>query len=109
MLQGISHLSVPAIYLGDPSASESMFAYVPGLANLQVWNEQVWLPKPFGPRSAGTDVFESAVEAELSGLTVHFIDDWDGYHRDYGEVHCGTNVIRVGPPEHQRWWDNLSE
>ena len=37
-----------------------------------------------------------------SGVTTHFVDNWDIYHLALGEVHCGTNVQRT-PAED--WWD----
>jgi hypothetical protein len=30
-------------------------------------------------------------------ITVHFVEDWDTYHRQHGEVHCGTNSTRQIP------------
>ena len=84
-----------------------MVAYVPGLVNMQVCGGQLWLPKPFGPRLAGVDVFETAVQDALGAANVVFVDDWHWYHALQGEVHCGTNVIRVPPDEYQQWWDNV--
>ncbi len=97
---------VPALYLGDPDSARSMFAYIPGLVNFQEWNGQLWMPRPFGPRVSGKDVFETAVENAFGAANVHFIDNWDTYHRLFGEVHCGTNVIRDPPAEYQQWWEN---
>ena len=53
------------------------------------------------------DLFEACVQlvADSLGLTVHFVDSWF-YHTHIGEIHCGTNVLRV--PERgkaPRWWD----
>ncbi len=81
-----------------------MFAYVPGMVNMQVWDGQLWLPKPFGPRVNGVDVFEDAVRSALGSANVTFIDNWDTYHRQFGEVHCSSNeqrAIRASP----KWWD----
>ena len=63
------------------------------------------MPKPFGPRIGGVDVFETAVQNALGSGNVIFIDDWELYHALLGEVHCGTNVIRVPPANYQQWWD----
>ena len=55
------------------------------------------------------DLFEAyaAVKLRNLGLTVHFVDDWDTYHAQDGEIHCGTNSLRT-PPEltgsARRWW-----
>lgn len=118
-LQGSEHQVewIPAIYIGDPN-NEDAFAYAPGLVNFQIWTPPsddyddplLWLPKPFGPRLNGVDVFEQEAADELfvpGG--VYFVDNWDIYHRREGEVHCGTNVIRF-PSELDRayydWWDH---
>jgi hypothetical protein len=71
--------------------------------------DKVWIPED------NVDLFEAYMVAVLSriGLTVHFIDDWDYYHRMDGEVHCGTNVLRT-PPEDAAgytgpfWWQSYS-
>ncbi|MBI3609832.1 MAG: hypothetical protein HY204_03910 [Nitrospirae bacterium] len=67
---------------------------------------RIWIPED------NVDLFEAYVKIVLEdiGLTVHFIDDWDVYHRMDGEVHCGTNAKRT-PPEAIAgyagpfWWD----
>jgi hypothetical protein len=69
--------------------------------------DRIWIPED------NVDLFEAYVQLKLEaiGLTVHWIDDWDTYHRELGEVHCGTNVIRT-PPEAAPgysgpyWWDH---
>jgi len=56
------------------------------------------------------DVVEVYIRSVLEheGNTVHFIDNWNTYHIQLGEVHCGTNVRRtphaMSSPE--RWWDH---
>ncbi|MEW5818431.1 MAG: protein-arginine deiminase family protein [Spirochaetota bacterium] len=32
-----------------------------------------------------------------------FIDDWNTYHNEEGEIHCGTNVKRTPPGV--KWWE----
>jgi len=39
-----------------------------------------------------------------NGLTAHFVDDWDRYHTQQGEVHCGTNAKR-SVPSGVEWWN----
>ena len=39
------------------------------------------------------------------GITVHFIENWDLYHRLGGEVHCGTNAMREVPTD-VKWWES---
>ena len=57
------------------------------------------------------DVFEAYMKSilEAIGNTVHFIENFESYHAQWGEVHCGTNAKRR-PPELDksfgaRWWD----
>jgi hypothetical protein len=69
--------------------------------------DRIWIPED------NVDLFEASVQILLEdiGLAVHWVDDWDTYHRQFGEIHCGTNVVRT-PPELGRgytgpyWWDN---
>ena len=56
------------------------------------------------------DVFEGYVKSilEAIGNKVHFIENFESYHAQWGEVHCGTNAKRQ-PPEldkgfSARWW-----
>lgn len=83
-------------------------AYWPGSANLQVWNNTILVPDPFGPRDVtGADVFRRDIETKFTalGLVVVFVDSWD-YHRADGETHCGTNVRRTPPAGMQQWWND---
>ncbi len=62
------------------------------------------------------DLFEAFTQISLedAGLTVHLVDDWYTYHRNEGEIHCGTNVKRR-PPEldassgFEFWWDHYAD
>lgn len=67
---------------------------------------RIWIP------DGRVDITEAYMASVLAGTgnTLHFIDDFEPYHADYGEVHCGTNARRT-PPELNaaftaRWWDN---
>ena len=92
-------------------------AYQPGTVNSLVFGDYIVIPKPFGPKVAGVDVFEKDLEDRLggadsqlgkdgSGMKVYFTDDWDTYHRLDGEVHCGTNPeVSVAPyASGINWW-----
>ncbi len=61
----------------------------------------------FGPRLGGVDVFETAAKNVLGSTNVVLVDDWKWYHALLGEVHCGTNVIRIPPAKYRKWWDNI--
>lgn len=111
---------VPALYIGDPAQGDA-FAYVPGIVNFQVWNPydydndairpaQLWLPMPLGPRFNGLDLFEQYSRQSLAVPGgVYVIDNWETYHRALGEVHCGTNVVRVARESdpYDDWWNHL--
>jgi hypothetical protein len=71
--------------------------------------DRIWIPED------NVDLFEACTQILLEdiGLTVHWIDDWETYHRQFGEIHCGTNVVRT-PPEAASgytgpyWWDHYN-
>jgi len=59
------------------------------------------------------DLFEAyaAVKLKNLGLEPYFIDDWNTYHENEGEIHCGTNALRT-PPEltsSRRWWTSFPQ
>lgn len=81
-------------------------AYQPGTVNgLYLSDKHFVAPKPHGPVIAGKDIFEEDLKERLStlGITVHFAENWDSYHRNLGEVHCGTNATRQVPDA--KWWE----
>lgn len=63
-------------------------------------------PDPHGPVIDGKDIFRAALSEPLAniGVTVHFVEDWDEYHVNLGEVHCGTNTTRRVPDA--KWWES---
>jgi protein-arginine deiminase len=62
------------------------------------------VPKPFGPVMNGTYIFQRAIQMQLEalGLTVHFVNDWNDFHRNDGEIHCGTNHLPIN--RNISWW-----
>ena len=51
------------------------------------------------------DPFQLAlVDAIPDGIVPNFLDDWEGYHLWWGEVHCGTNILRT-PRSDLFWWE----
>jgi protein-arginine deiminase len=80
-------------------------AFQPGMVNgLYLAEKHFVSPDPHGPVINGKDIFKTAMEQALAPLaiTVHFAEDWDVYHRNSGEVHCGTNSTRKIPDV--KWW-----
>jgi protein-arginine deiminase len=97
-------INVPVLYFGEAPSDRSVGAFIPNLVNGQpVSGSEFVLPKPYGPRSVSgaTDcLFETAISLLLPPAT--FVDDWESYHREEGEVHCGTAAVREIPPT--PWW-----
>lgn len=84
-------------------------AYQPGMVNgIYLSPTHFAAPKPFGPVIDGEDIFEKAFRDSLAaeGIEVTFIDDWDLYHVNDGEVHCGTNTSRETTGA-STWWEAL--
>lgn len=82
-------------------------AYTPGTVNgIYLSETHFGAPDPHGPTIGGKDIFKEAVSEPLAkiGITVDWIEDWDGYHRVLGEVHCGSNTTRKVPDA--RWWES---
>ena len=63
-----------------------------------VLDKDLGIPKPFGPQVEEVCCLETHVRSLLEplGLCCTFVDDISAYHRFLGEVHCGTNVRRIG-------------
>ncbi len=97
-------LRVPFLHTFQAGKS---IAYQPGLVNgLYLSETHFAAPEPHGPVIGGSDIFKVAFESTLSkiGITVDWVEDWDAYHRVFGEVHCGTNTTRKIPDA--RWWES---
>jgi protein-arginine deiminase len=110
VLVGIKHQVCEGLGIGDGSFIEAPalfrdgIAVIPNMVNSLVVGKQVFAPDPLGPVIGHVDVFAEAFEAPLTavGLEVHFVDVWDYYHSNAGEIHCGTNAVRrITNPE---WW-----
>lgn len=93
-------------YLHMPYTQGSI-AYQPGMVNgLYMAPEHFVAPDPHGPEIAGKDMFKKVMEDRFVpyGVTVHWAEDWDLYHRAMGEIHCGTNATRQIPDT--KWWES---
>ena len=105
---------------GALNSSTRASAMIPDLANLASIGSHVIAPKPFGPRidqrdplgkKLGADIIAEKAMQKLAGggLTVHLVDDWDTYHRGFGETHCGTNEQRTPGAVQKSWWEHIDE
>ncbi|KAL7942614.1 hypothetical protein V8C42DRAFT_354738 [Trichoderma barbatum] len=89
-------------------SSNHAVALYPGVLNGVVLSDSQYLsPNPWGPIIDGVDIMAQATDNVYgkSGLDVIYIDDWYSHHEGGGEVHCGTNTIRI--PGHG-WWESAS-
>ncbi len=87
-------------------AGGASIAYQPGIVNgVYVGDKHFAAPDPHGPVIDGKDIFKEALVSALAphGITVHWVEDWEGYHLGIGEVHCGTNAARKIPDI--KWWE----
>lgn len=94
-------------YLHEPVQGASV-AYQPGTVNgLVLADDTFAAPDPHGPVIDGKDLFKVQLEGALGkvGVKVAWVEDWDLYHREVGEVHCGTNSKR-GLLPNERWWES---
>ncbi|MBN2193273.1 MAG: protein-arginine deiminase [Polyangiaceae bacterium] len=102
-IQEAELIRVPSLHFRSVGAS---VAYLPDTANLvELGPGHVAVADPHGPVIDGEDGLRRAIVQAFAprGITVHFVEDWDGYHRLNGDAHCGSNVIRARPEE-QDWW-----
>jgi protein-arginine deiminase len=98
-------IEIPGLFMPNDDSPAFADALTAGMVNMLVLNQHCIVPKPFGPVVAGKDLFEEDVKTSLTplGLTIRFLDDWDEYHVNLGEVHCSTNTLRT--PVQANWWE----
>lgn len=81
--RSIKEISFPVLYING-------IAVLPNPVNMTVlWDHQIISDPLFKP-------YREYIESALKSLnqTPHFINDLE-YHQRLGEVHCGTNVVRL--------------
>ncbi len=97
---------IPLPFLHYPVDGFSV-AYQPGTVNSTLIAPGHFLaPETHGPLIDGVDPFKQQLQEALAKhqVTVHYVENWDLYHRLSGEVHCGTNSLRALPAA--RWWQS---
>lgn len=98
-------VKIPTLF---DNASGYSVAYQPGTVNgIYLSDNDFGAPDPHGPDINGQDIFQVQMTNALQpyGVTVHYIEDWDTYHRLDGEVHCGSNTTRA-IPANTKWWES---
>lgn len=107
-------VEVPVVFGGDTTLDGQIvnaIARTGDSVNMLVLNnddgKHFVIAKPFGPVMNGVYVFERCIELALRSLgwnNLHFVNDWQDFHENHGEIHCGTNQI---PREREiRWWEH---
>ncbi|XP_028663762.1 protein-arginine deiminase type-2 [Erpetoichthys calabaricus] len=96
-------IDLPILFTFQPDGRA--VAYYPDMVNMIVLGKNLGIPKPYGPQINGKCVLEEEVRSLLSGLGLNctFIDDFASYHKNLGEVHCGSNVRRETFTF--KWWN----
>jgi protein-arginine deiminase len=125
---GITDQEIVRVPFLHESAGGASLAYQVGTVNSIVPNgTDILVPEPHGPEIVGglnaapapdagawpdagatpppTDIFKEQLEEALAphGITVHWVEDWNLYHRLEGEIHCGSNNARHIPSV--KWWE----
>ncbi|MDX1932359.1 MAG: protein-arginine deiminase family protein [Capsulimonadales bacterium] len=79
-------------------------AVIPNGVNGLVLGSDYLVPAPNGPVIEGVDVLERAIRDRLQplGLRLRFLDIYEPYHVRAGEIHCGTNTVRIR--KKVDWW-----
>ncbi|MBX3263045.1 MAG: protein-arginine deiminase, partial [Labilithrix sp.] len=104
---GLTNAEIVKIPFLHHDLNGASVAYQPGMVNgIYISNTRFVSPDPHGPTINGQDIFKQAMTAALSphNIIVHYAEDWDTYHRQLGEVHCGTNATRQIPQA--KWWES---
>jgi protein-arginine deiminase len=98
---------VPYLHQPANAGNSGSVAYQPGTVNgIYLADGTFAAPNPHGPVIGGKDIMKDQLEKALQpfAITVQWIEDWDLYHAQMGEVHCGSNVLRAIPSV--KWWES---
>jgi len=98
-------IPVPALFWEKYSWLAS---FLPAMTNGFVLTDTHYAaPDPHGPIINSQDIFKTRFADTLSshGITVHWVENWDLYHRLDGSLRGGVNASRTTPADFQ-WWDD---
>ncbi|XP_069805218.1 protein-arginine deiminase type-2 [Dendropsophus ebraccatus] len=95
-------IDIPALFKLQQGQAVAFF---PNMVNMVVLGKELGIPKPCGPVIKTTCCLEDYVIEQLKPLELRctFIEEVTSYHKQLGEVHCGTNVRRK--PFTIKWWE----
>ncbi|MCK6506050.1 protein-arginine deiminase domain-containing protein [Myxococcota bacterium] len=103
---------IPGLFEEVSYCGGTTAAAFPGMANLIVADAPdgtttLFVADPFirtDTEDVASDPMAAAFVAAMPPeLDVVFLDDWQVYHLNLGEVHCGSNVVRSPDPD-LAWW-----
>jgi protein-arginine deiminase len=103
---GLTEAEIVRVPYLHQSAGGGSVAYQPGTVNGIYLADRVFAsPDPHGPVIDGKDIFKTQLETALAAhdITVKWVEDWDLYHLEMGEVHCGSNTVRTATA---KWWES---
>ena len=103
---------VPMIFEEPSGCYGATATLLPGVVNMAVFTHEdqksadAFIPDPFFRSDLGDRASDPYIEMFESilpdGVTAHWVNDWDWYHVQLGEVHCGSNIKRTAL---KNWWD----
>lgn len=105
---------VPQLFEEVSYCGGTTAAAFPGMANLIIADKPdgtttLFIPDPY-VRTDLDDVQADPIamafaERMPADLDIVWMDDWQVYHLNLGEVHCGSNVVR-SPAADVSWWED---
>ncbi|MEZ5427396.1 MAG: protein-arginine deiminase family protein [Pyrinomonadaceae bacterium] len=111
-------IEIPVIFYPSEKPGSRAAPLTENMVNMLVLGNRCLFPKPGGPVAtrnikignfnfqAGQDIFEQYMIQMLGffNLQGHPIDDFEAYHSQGGNVHCGTNTLRKSDLTGLKWW-----
>ena len=103
---------VPMIFEQPWGCGGSTATLLPGVVNMAVFTHEdqvgadLFIPDPFfrsNLNDTTTDPYINMFKELLpETVTPHWVNDWEWYHVQLGEVHCGSNIKRQAV---NNWWE----
>ncbi|MAA78377.1 MAG: hypothetical protein CL916_03890 [Deltaproteobacteria bacterium] len=103
---------VPMLFEEPQGCYGATATLLPGVVNMAVFTHEdqesadAFIPDPFfrsNLSNTSDDPYIEMFESILpEGVTPHWVNDWEWYHVQLGEVHCGSNIKRKAV---NNWWE----